>query len=288
MGYDQFGNWTATNPQAGNQAWDFSGIQSGLGALQNAPQYQAQRSNSFQYSNPSVGSVQSRSLVGGPAITGRRQSAGPYGTSSASDVSSAYTTGFGAAATPIMAQGAARMRGLSQGFEGGRLTGGARGQLALRNAQQTGSDLRQAATQLGGDISQRMLSQQETARGQDYGERQNIEQDYQAQRRARDTGMYDEQMAQQSENLADRRSMRDMNYQSELTRQNNQANEDFRQAGFSDQQARYATDQAMQRAMYLLGSGFALPQLQSSLYGSMLGGYDRMQQLGNVTNGTNG
>ncbi len=281
-----YNSWTPTTPFQGPQAYDFSGINAGVQALQNAPQYNPARSRSFQFNAPEAASVGGRDIIGGPSVTGQRQNVGPFGTSSPGEVATAYQTGFGAAAAPIRSQSMDRMRQLGQGFEGGRMSGNAGRALVLRNAQKTGEDLRDVANSMGGNISMRMLQQGETARDRDYGERQDIARDYQTQLRERDTGAYNENVTRAGEMRTDNVDRRNMQYQADLSRQTNQANEDYRNAGFTDEQSRYASDQAIQRAMYQLGAGFSLPQLQQSLYGANLQGWDRMQGLGSVFTGT--
>lgn len=289
MAYNQdMTSWTPTNPFQGPQAFDTSVLQYGLGQMRDLPQYAPTRSPSFTFNNPAYGSVASRGIVGGPSVTGRRASAGPYGTSSAGDVRNAYMTGFGAASSPIMSQGAERMRMLGQGFGGENMSGGARRALVLKNAQKTGEDLANLSGNLGSGIAQRMLGQQETARQADYGERQNIEQDYQNQLRERDTGAYAERTQRETEDRATRQRGADLQFQAEQDRQQRQAEYDYRNAGFSDEQARFAAQQNLMRAMQMTNYGFQLPQMQASLYNSMLGGWDAMQGLGEPFRGTAG
>lgn len=275
--------FTPNNPFQGAQSYDTSLLQRGVGAVENAsrgisvPQF-----NPMQYTAPNVSAVGSRNIIGGPSVTGRMQSAGPYGTSTPGEVSSAYMTGFGAAASPIMSQGKERMRGLvGQGF--GRTSGGAAKQLALRSAQQTGSDLQDLGSNIGGQISQRMLGQQETARGQDYNERQNINQDYQRQLRERDTGAYAERTQAAGENRDDEISRRNMQYQAELNRQQQQDASNYQAAGFNAAQAQYNSNLAMQGALAQMQGGFRLPELQASLYGQNLQGWQQMMGLQNPT-----
>lgn len=280
------GMFTPNTPFQGPQQYDISGIQAGVNAVQNASPYNPAASRSFTFSNPNVGSVQSRNIVGGPSVTGRMQSPGPYGVASRGDVLNAYQSGFGAAAAPIRSQGRERMRQLAQGFEGGRMTGNANRAFALQNAQKTGEDLRDVARNMGYGIQQEMFNQGNMARARDYETNLGIEQDYQKQLRDRDLGRYSEETTRETEDASNRREARQMQFTGELNRQERQANEDYRNAQFTDSQAQFQANNSMQRAMNLLGAGFAFPQLQSQLYDTQLGGWDRMQGLGAVAGGT--
>ena len=281
-------SFTPNTPMQGPQSFDFSGIQSGIQGLQGASPYNPSQSNSFSFTNPSMSTVGSRRIVGGPDVTGRMRSPGPYGTSSRGDILSAYESGFGSAAAPVRAQGKERMRQMSQGFEGGRMSSGVQRGLAMENAQKTGEDLRDISRSMGTGIMNTVLQEGQTARAKDYDTNLGIEQDYQNQLRARDTGAYAERTASAAEDRADAAAVRDAQYQTAVGNQQRQADEDYRYAGFTDSQARYQSDQTMQKAMNLLNAGFALPQLQNELYGSMLGGWDRMMGMNAVPRGTGG
>lgn len=281
-------SFTPNTPMQGPQAFDFSGIQSGIQGLQNQPGYSPTQSNSYSFTNPDMNPVASRRIVGGPNVTGRMRSPGAYGQSSRDSILGAYESGFGSAAAPIRAQGKERMRAMSQGFEGGRMSSGVQRGLAMENAQKTGEDLRDVSRSMGSGIMNTMLQEGQTARSRDYDTNLGIEQDYQNQLRARDTGAYAERTASAAEDRNDAAAIRDAQYQTAVGNQQRQADEDYRYAGFTDAQARYQSDQGMQRAMNILNAGFALPQLQDQLYGTMLSGWDRMMGMNASPQGAGG
>ncbi len=205
--------WEVNDPNA--RKYDISAITGAIGQLKNSP-YQANRQgySPYQFKTPNYGSI------------------GSYGSAAPQEVSSAYDTGLNAAISPLRAQGNARMRSMSQGFEGGRFNGPAARELAMKNAAQTGSDIADVGKTIGSGISQRMLQQGETARAanwQDAGQR------------------------------------RDVMFQAEQDRQKNEAAQNFQSAGFSDSQAQFMANDQLQRANAMAGLGGGLLSIQRNL-----------------------
>lgn len=154
---------------------------------------------------------------------------GGYGMSSPQQISQTYRTAMNAATRPVMAQGAERMRSMAQGFGGGRFQGASQRELAMKNAMATGSNISDIGKTVGSGISDRMLSQEEFARSQDYQEAGNV---------------------------------RDTMFKAEQERQANQASEDFRAAGFNDSQARAVSDDIHRRMSSIGQLGFGLGNFQ--------------------------
>lgn len=207
--------FTPTPPMFGPQAFDVSGISRGMEEFEKAPRYKPQGFQPFQYSVPQ------------------------YGQTSPQEMQNIYEQGFGVAARPVMAQSKERMRQMSQGFEGGRFTGAAQREAAMREGQEAGAGIQDIAAGLGSQLSHARLGEMQEARRAQFG--------------------------------------------AELDRQRQQAEEQYRAAGFTDEQARYLAQEGLQRAQSMMGWGFQLPQLQNQLSQSQLQGFSNiLGQLGSL------
>lgn len=148
--------WTPTPSAFGPQAYDVSGISRGAQMLQNAPQYKPTSYKPYQFS------------------------AGRYGTTDPKMMKDIYEQALGVAERPIRASGTERMRQMGQGFEGGRFTGAAQREAAMKTGQETGSQVQDVAAGIGSQLSQARLGELQTARQAQYG----AEQDRQRQQAA--------------------------------------------------------------------------------------------------------
>lgn len=146
-----------------------------------------------------------------------------YGKTSDKDISSMYQQAMNVATRPVIAQGQERMRQALQGWGANQMSSAAGKELAMKNAQATGSQVADIGAKIGSDISGRMLTQDETARGKEFDSRATARQ-------------------------------ADYNQRTQLQR--DQAAENFRAAGFSEDQAKAMADDVYKRAGAMIGGGF--------------------------------
>lgn len=168
----------------------------------------------------------------------------PYGMTDPSHFQNIYNQAFQAGASPIRSQGREAMRQTSQGFEGGHLGGAANAALAMNQAQNTGSQLQDLGNNLGSQMAQARLGEEQTARQQDYSDQQNV---------------------------------RNMQYQQEQERQKMQSGEDFQAAGFGNQNSQYMAQDALNRANTMFGWGNQYNQFQGQAQNQSQNAY--MQQI---------
>ena len=171
---------------------------------------------------------------------GGMKNPGSYGTSSDADIGNVFAKSMNTAIRPLAAQSQERMRQVNQGFGGGRMSGAAGKELALKNSQAYGSDISNVASGIGSSMSGKMLGQQETARAADYETKKAIEQQ-----------KFDEQKEVQKQ----------------------QAAENFLAAGFSDAQAKYMADFAMSKANSMWGQAGDWLGAQNKMYEQMIKPY---------------
>lgn len=150
-----------------------------------------------------------------------------------------FNQALNTASKPILAQGQESMRQLGQGFEGGRLGGAANAELALKNSQNTGANIQNTATGIGSTIAQQRLGEQQNINQQEFLENQ----------RQRDLTMQQQQ---------------------------NQANENFRGAGFSDSQSQFMSNDLLSRAIALMSGGNSIASLQGQLTGMDRSSYNNL------------
>lgn len=215
----------------GSPIYDISGINKGAQALSKGFQYNPQSFTGFNYSTPGFSQVAPRSLVGGQRPTDKKTLADTYDLAMGSELS------------PIMAQAGERMRGVTQGFEGGRLTGPAMQEMILKNAQKTGSDVQDVSRGIGSQLAGRHLSQLETE----------------------EQGANEEKKQTQTEQLGERTKQRDTLFQAEIDRQSKQAQMDYLKAGFSDEQAKALANGVMSNATLLANQGNAWVNTQMGM-----------------------
>lgn len=135
-----------------------------------------------------------------------------YGKTSDADISNTYQQAMNVATRPVIAQGQERMRQASQGWGANQMSSAAGKELAMKNAQATGAQVADIGAKVGSDISNRMLSQDETAREREFTQASQIQRD--------------------------------------------QAAENFKAAGFSEDQAKAMADDVYKRAGAMIGGGF--------------------------------
>lgn len=135
-----------------------------------------------------------------------------YGKTSGKDIADTYGQAMNVASRPVIAQGKERMRQATQGWGANQMSSAAGKELAMKNAQATGSQLADIGMKIGSDISGRMLTQDETAREREFSQAQQIQRD--------------------------------------------QAAENYRAAGFSEDQAKALADDVYKRAGAMIGGGF--------------------------------
>ena len=182
------------------------------------------------------------------------QDVGPYGTTSPEMMQDVYGRAMGTATAPVRAQGRERMRMASQGFGGAGFMGspGQRA-MALQSAQRTGEDVRDIGRTVGATMAGAEMGELREARGKEFEEAQRI---------------------------------RDMQFRADVEVQTTQAAENFRAAGFSDQQSKTLADDAMRRATSFMQYGFMVPQMQAYLGRQQQQGYQdvlsRISTLGGL------
>jgi hypothetical protein len=200
----------STNPiDFAQSSYDMSGIQQGSQMLGENRINIAQH-NPYQYSQPMFDNI------------------GGYGRSSPGEIQGVYDQAMRTGLKPVMSQSKERMRQMGQGFGGGGVSSGARGQLALRNSQQTGADVQNLSGQISSQLADRSLGQAEKERDADYQTRNTI-------------------------------------FNATRDQQKNQASENFQSAGFNADAATRMASDATTRAQSMLQYGMQLPQLQMAL-----------------------
>ena len=208
--------------------YDISNINAGLGMMK-GNNYKTKQYNPYQFSTPGLNTL------------------GSYGKTSDADMSNVYGKSLSMATRPLRAQGEERMRGMSQGFEGGRFGGAANREMAMKSSMQTGSDISDVAGGIGTAMSERMLGQDETAREKEW---------------------------------SDKGSVRDSLFAAEQNKQISQASENLKAAGFNDEQARYLAEFITSKAGMFINTGKDLAgmqrtgyQDQQTRYNDLMGGF---------------
>lgn len=151
---------------------------------------------------------------------------------------------------PLVAQSGERMRQLQQGF-GGSLSDAASKEFQLKNSMKLGEDI--AGMQ--GNIDKTIAEQR-------IGEQRDISQ----------------------ANFAERQKARDLGLSTGLQVAGQQADENYRSAGFNDSAARYESQDLLARIQAMLNSGAQIPQLQGSLQNITSNAYQKLlDQMGGLT-----